>query len=275
MSQNGLYNHAFKLDSEKDKSENFASESASKFGAIISQHSKNNTEESIHEEKVEANLKDENCVNHETSDRGGWSNQIEFIFCTVSYAVGLGNVWRFPYLVYKNGGGSFLIPYFTSLVCIGFPMFFLELALGQFSGQGPSTLFGKICPLFNGLGWAMLSAAVFVCLYYNMIIGWTLFYIFKGFAAVLPWSSCSDLSSYHCHENFTNQTIKDNFAVGPAEDFFLHQMLNIDKAFHSWNTYGHLEWKIVLCLLGAWTIICLCLIKGVQSAGKVFWILMN
>jgi SNF family Na+-dependent transporter len=201
--------------------------------------------------------------------RDGWSNQIEFIMCTMGYAVGLGNVWRFPYLVYKNGGGTFLIPYFTSLLFIGLPVFFLELALGQFSGQGPVRLFGRISPIFKGLGWAMLSATIFVSLYYNVIMAWTLFYMIKGFSSELPWSSCTSDSSNHCVENFTNIDTNDSFAVGPSEDFFLHQMLGIDKAVHNWDNFGTLQWKMILCLFAAWTIICLCLIKGVQSAGKV------
>ena len=270
MSREGKNNQAYHEDNGNIKHESSSLEGKNNYGTLITLNDVGNSNGKDVQENDLYNLKDTNSSIDENNDRDGWSNQIEFILCTVSYAVGLGNVWRFPYLVYKNGGGSFLIPYFVSLVCIGFPMFFLELALGQFSGLGPAGLFGRMCPLFSGLGWAMLSAALFVSLYYNVIIAWTLFYIMKGFESVLPWSSCDSLSSYHCHENFINQTTNDTFAVGPAEDFFLHQMLGIDKSVHSWDNYGNLEWKMVLCLFFAWMIICLCLIKGVQSAGKVY-----
>ena len=117
--------------------------------------------------------------------RGEWSNQFEFILATMGFAVGLGNIWRFPYLVYKNGGGTFLIPYFLMLLFVGLPLFFMELVLGQYSGQGPAKVFGRISPIFKGIGFSMVLATFFVSLYYNVIIAWTLFYMFKGFASIL------------------------------------------------------------------------------------------
>ena len=238
-------------------------------------------------------------------ERGQWDNQCEFILSTVGYAVGLGNVWRFPYLAYTNGGGSFLIPYVIMLFFAGLPLFFMELALGQYSRQGPTKVFGRIAPVFQGLGLAMLGATFFVGIYYNMIIGWTLFYMFSGFTSELPWEGCTpNVSSHHCIEanrtietnvsnltiidafrledpingteyiedNFSNVTLskmKDPYAVAPPEDYFLHQMLGLDKEIHDWDNVGGLRWQMVVCLFGGWVIVCLSLINGVQSSGKV------
>ena len=206
--------------------------------------------------------------------REEWSNQCEFILSTVGYAVGLGNVWRFPYLAYKNGGGSFLIPYVIMLFFAGLPLFFMELVLGQYSRQGPTRVFGRMAPIFKGLGLAMMGATFFVGIYYNMIIGWTLFYMFSGFTSELPWVGCHpNVSSVHCIANTTNTEMglskEDLYAVAPPEDFFLHQMLGMDRGMHNWDNVGSVRWQMVLCLLGAWVIVCLCLIKGVQSSGKV------
>jgi len=64
--------------------------------------------------------------------RQTWNRKAEFILAVIAFAVGLGNVWRFPYLCYKNGGGAFFIPYIIMCVLGGIPVFFLELSLGQF-----------------------------------------------------------------------------------------------------------------------------------------------
>ncbi len=129
-------------------------------------------------------------------ERGTWGNQCDFFLSALGYAVGLGNVWRFPYVAYENGGGSFLIPYTIMLLICGLPMFFMELVLGQYSGCGPTRLFGRMAPVFKGLGFAMIGVTFYVAIYYNMIIAWTLFYMFAGFRSVLPWSACNAVGIY-------------------------------------------------------------------------------
>ena len=283
MSHKGVSNQAFQNDSEIDGSHNNIS---------LKQIKYNNEE--FNGTYPAANLsslatdKDFNKVEEEVEEvREEWDNQCEFILSTVGYAVGLGNVWRFPYLAYTNGGGSFLIPYVIMLFFAGLPLFFMELALGQYSRQGPTRVFGRIAPVFQGLGLAMLGATFFVGIYYNMIIGWTLFYMFSGFTSELPWEGCTpNVSSHHCVEpnngtvnatgfvedaslNMTLLTQKDPYAVAPPEDYFLHQMLGLDKEIHDWDNVGEMRWQMVLCLFGGWVIVCLSLIKGVQSSGKV------
>ena len=69
-------------------------------------------------------------------ERGKFQNSFQYLCTCVSYAIGFSNLWRFPYLCYKNGGGAFLIPYILSLFIAGMPMMYLEMAIGQFSSQG-------------------------------------------------------------------------------------------------------------------------------------------
>lgn len=65
-----------------------------------------------------------------------WGNEIEFLFSCISLSVGLGNVWRFPFIAFQNGGGTFVIPYLIVLLLIGRPVYYLEIIIGQFSGRG-------------------------------------------------------------------------------------------------------------------------------------------
>merc|ERR1712015_329833 len=93
----------------------------------------------------------------------------------------------------------------------------------------------------------------------------------SGFSSELPWTNCTDHSSYHCVQNIIQNTTNSSYDVGPSEDFFLHQMLGLDKEQHHWTNFGGLKWQMVLCLFFAWLIVCLSLIKGVKSTGKVVY----
>lgn len=82
----------------------------------------------------------------ERPKRGQWNNHCEFFLSSLGLAVGLGNLWRFPYICYINGGGTFLIPYILSLLFVGLPLFFLEMALGQYAGLSCTKIYRRIAP---------------------------------------------------------------------------------------------------------------------------------
>lgn len=122
--------------------------------------------------------------------RESWDSKLTFLLATVGYAVGLGNVWRFPYLAQKNGGGAFLIPYFVMLAIEGIPIFYLELAIGQRLRKGAIGVWHQVSPYLGGIGISSAVVSFNVALYYNSIIAWCLFYFSQSFQSELPWAEC-------------------------------------------------------------------------------------
>ncbi|KAL7735827.1 hypothetical protein ACLKA6_017828 [Drosophila palustris] len=135
---------------------------------------------------------DSDAVTIETTEpeRGNWTGRFDFLLSLLGYSVGLGNVWRFPYLCYNNGGGAFLIPFTIMLIIAGLPLMFMELSFGQYAALGPVAIYRRFCPLFRGLGTGMIIVSAIVMLYYNLIIAWTIFYMFASFRTQLPWQNC-------------------------------------------------------------------------------------
>uniref|UniRef100_A0A1I8I895 Transporter n=1 Tax=Macrostomum lignano TaxID=282301 RepID=A0A1I8I895_9PLAT len=197
--------------------------------------------------------------------RAAWGGKVEFFLTAIGYAVGLGNVWRFPYLCYKNGGGAFLLPYCLMLALVGLPCFFLELSFGQFASLGPLTI------------WRCL------------------FYLVHSFQARLPWESCDESwRSGLCREyrspgesenateaisyggaywNFTgelecsfNSTNVSTKCRAPSEEFYERYVLRLTSSIED---YGDFNWRLAIALFIAWIVVTLVLIKGIQSLGKV------
>ncbi|PKU36637.1 sodium- and chloride-dependent gaba transporter hypothetical protein [Limosa lapponica baueri] len=116
----------------------------------------------------------------QTLERGQWNNKLEYVLSVAGEIIGLGNVWRFPYLCYKNGGGAFFIPYLIFLFTCGIPVFFLETALGQYTSQGGVTAWRRICPLFEGPGLAFIAypravvmlpfSPLWACFFFLMVV---------------------------------------------------------------------------------------------------------
>ncbi|CAN7939421.1 unnamed protein product, partial [Ixodes hexagonus] len=118
-----------------------------------------------------------------------FANNWQFVCSCIGYSVGMGNLWRFPYVCYKNGGAAFVVPYVLALVLLGRPLYYLELLLGQFSGHGPLGAF-RMSPMFQGNALAMAWGAFGTSIYYQMVIAYALIYFFVSFKRPLPWTEC-------------------------------------------------------------------------------------
>ncbi|XP_028652946.1 sodium-dependent neutral amino acid transporter SLC6A17 [Erpetoichthys calabaricus] len=196
-------------------------------------------------------------------ERPAWNSKLQYILAQVGFSVGLGNVWRFPYLCQKNGGGAYLIPYFILLIIIGIPLFFLELAVGQKIRRGSIGVWNYLCPRLGGIGFSSILVCFFVGLYYNVIIGWSIFYFFKSFQYPLPWSECPLI------KNGSVTVVEPECDKSSATTYFWYrETLDISNSI---SESGGLNWRMTLCLLAAWLVVGLAMIKGIQSSGKVMY----
>lgn len=177
--------------------------------------------------------------------RPQWKSRMGFILAALGSAVGLGNIWRFSYLCYKNGGGAFLIPYSIALLVVGVPLMILELGVGhKMRGSSPLS-FAKIDRRWEWCGWwAVMCAMYGIMLYYSAIIAWCLRYVFFSFN--LSWGS-------------------------DPNDFFFNKFLQVSSGAFD---LGDIRAPILLALLVvwglSWLIVYFGVQKGVERANKIF-----
>jgi NSS family neurotransmitter:Na+ symporter len=167
--------------------------------------------------------------------RERWNSKFIFVLAAVGSAVGLGNVWRFPYLVGKYGGGSFLIPYLIMLLLIGVPLMILEFSLGQKMQKGAVKAFGSIRKGFSSIGYAAILCGFFIITYYTVIISWCVIYFFKSI-----------------NLSFRQDTQK----------YFFENVLHLTPSV---NQLGTVNPQIVIALLFVWAIVFLSVYRGVKS----------
>ncbi|CAD5221262.1 unnamed protein product [Bursaphelenchus xylophilus] len=227
-------------------------------------------------------------------EREQWAGKVDFLLSVIGFAVDLANVWRFPYLCFKNGGGAFLIPYTLMLVLAGIPLFYMELALGQYYRKGAISTWGRICPLFKGIGYCVIMTAFYTDFFYNVIIAYALHYFFSSFRPELPWTSCkNDFNSPACYEPswnrdlgqecsstpiFLNSSHKYLKPVSAAEEYFYKAFLGVHATkepnahiIRSMTELGDMNWGLVACTLIVYLICYFSLWKGISTSGKVVW----
>eukprot|EP00755_Sulcionema_specki_P023752 Sspe_Gene.79663::Locus_49995_Transcript_1_1_Confidence_1.000_Length_1255::g.79663::m.79663 len=200
----------------------------------------------------------------QTHKRDRWSSKTTFILAAIGSAIGLGNFWRFPYLVYKHGGGPFLIPYWLSLFAIGIPMLMLEMGQGQKFQSGDVAAFGKIHPKLRGVGFASVFVSLLVVSYYSVIIAWTGVYFAESFT--MPWIG-------------QDVTCADGSVMQRSQWHFDHEVLVLSdaecrKVGQNPTASEEISWKVATSLVVTWVIVCGSVIYGVKTASKVVWVTM-
>ncbi|KAM3859571.1 sodium-dependent neutral amino acid transporter B(0)AT2-like [Diretmus argenteus] len=191
--------------------------------------------------------------------RDGWNSKVEYFLAQVGFSVGLGNVWRFPYLCHQNGGGAFLLLYVLLMLLVGIPLFFLELAAGQSIRQGSIGVWKYISPKLSGIGYSSCVVCFFVALYYNVILAWSLFYLGNSFQYPLPWEQCPIQG---------NATVKECKDSSPTTYFWYRKALDTTDSI---DETGQFNVPLTLCLLVAWTVVCLGMFKGIKTSVKVMY----
>ncbi len=173
-----------------------------------------------------------------------WSSRTTFVLAAVGSAVGLGNLWRFPYIVYDNGGAVFLIPWLIALVTAGFPLLVLEMAVGcwgrsKWDVNGAPSAFGTIGRGMRWIGWGALANGFIIVCYYVMIMGLTVIYL------------------------------KDSLSLAWEPDAGTHF---VQKILHRSSGPGDLSRIVPVVLVGmivSWILIYLSIFKGTRVVSKI------
>jgi NSS family neurotransmitter:Na+ symporter len=178
------------------------------------------------------------------AQRENWGTRTGFILAAVGSAIGLGNIWRFPYMVYDNGGGAFLIPYFFALITAGIPIIIMEFGLGhKYKGAAPKTFF-SINKKWEWLGWWQVLVSFVISVYYVVVIGWAVNY--TKFAFTQGWGT-------------------------DTKAFFFGDFLKLSS---SPLELGGIVWPVfigtALVWLITWAVLFSGVKKGIEAANKVF-----
>ncbi len=168
-----------------------------------------------------------------------WKSRFAFLMAAIGSAVGLGNIWRFPYVAYANGGGAFLLPYIVAMFTVGIPLLIAEFSVGSIFRKPAPAAIASIDSSKEWIGWLGVFSAFIISIYYAVLMAWCLCYLFHSLGLV--WGS-------------------------DTSQFFFNKFLHLTS---SPSILGKMNPQIFFALLFIWTSIYLILYKGVKSIGKV------
>ncbi|NP_001297731.1 sodium-dependent neutral amino acid transporter B(0)AT1 [Anas platyrhynchos] len=214
------------------------------------------------EDRIPSHTELEVLEKEEADSRPKWDNKAQYMLTCVGFCVGLGNVWRFPYLCQSHGGGAFMIPFLILLILEGIPLLHLEFAIGQRLRKGSVGVWSSIHPTLKGVGIAAMFVSFLVGLYYNTIIAWVMWYFFNSFQEPLPWSTCPVTAN---RTGYIEECAKSS----PVDYFWYRETLNTSTSIAE---SGSIQWWLLLCLTCAWGVLYVCTIRGIETTGKAVYV---
>ncbi|XP_052861312.1 sodium-dependent nutrient amino acid transporter 1-like [Anopheles cruzii] len=215
-----------------------------------------------------------------TQDRDQWGKGIEFLMSCIAMSVGLGNVWRFPFVALENGGGAFVIPYIIVLLLVGKPVYFMEMLIGQFSSRGSVKVY-DMAPIMRGVGYGQLFSITMLITYYSSLMALIARYMIDSFWNPLPWAHCRPEWLPNCVDSAPRAAqepsgppfvVTNNATSTTSSELYftkvvLKELDGIDDGI------GLPDLRLTLFLVLSWSLVLLTLIKGVKSSGKASYFL--
>ena len=186
--------------------------------------------------------------------RENWGTRGGFVLAAVGSAVGLGNLWRFPYELYDHGGGAFLIPYVIAVFIIGVPMLILEFSLGHLTQRAAPGAFAHGHRRFEFVGWWSIFLGFVIVAFYTVILAYCFSFLWFSVEGIvtggeLPWAG-EGLEGVEKAKDFFNETY-----LGKVEGPLL----------------GAVRWNIFWPLVITWVMMYFCIFRGVRLVGKIVW----
>nr|XP_012609929.1 orphan sodium- and chloride-dependent neurotransmitter transporter NTT5-like isoform X1 [Microcebus murinus]XP_012609930.1 orphan sodium- and chloride-dependent neurotransmitter transporter NTT5-like isoform X1 [Microcebus murinus]XP_012609931.1 orphan sodium- and chloride-dependent neurotransmitter transporter NTT5-like isoform X1 [Microcebus murinus] len=183
------------------------------------------------------------------------TKQTENLLLQVAFSVGLGSIWRYPYLCQRNGGGNFILIHFFMLLLFGIPLLYMEMTVGQWLHVNNIQAWKQLVPWLGGVGYASILVCTLMSLYNSTVVSWSLSYLSNSFSYPLPWDYCPlvkniSVTDYSCLRTVTQQ-------------YFWYQT-TLQASGHIEEGVEGLVLNLTLGIFAAWVVLFLIMITGTQ-----------
>uniref|UniRef100_A0ABI7ZM40 Transporter n=1 Tax=Felis catus TaxID=9685 RepID=A0ABI7ZM40_FELCA len=188
------------------------------------------------------------------------TKRTEDILMQVAFSIGLGSIWRFPYLCQRNGGGSFILMYFLMLLSFGIPLLYMEMIMGHWLRVDNIRVWKQLVPWLGGIGYASILVCILMSLYNSVIITWSLSYLANSFDNSLPWNHCPLVKTTNVTDLSCLRTVSHQY-------FWYHTTLSASG--HIEEGVDALVLHLTLGIFAAWFLLFLTMITGLKISMQI------